>query len=621
MRPAAIYKAHLVPQLVAEEMGTILKTTGRAVSGCKLYPSLVSSFSAHQKNAVTQGRLCTHWGPVGSRASMSYARNSSNSRDSAYGHDRYQDQFRPSVTRPYSRPDQSRYNYSANRQSDYRKGNATASVGGSNYGQKSYGWNSNGRGDSSHSWSTKSGRVHLQNSKKYDTAALGAHLRPVDWSSKKLVPFQKDFYKEHPAVAARTLPEIRKLLSEHEITITGKQPVPKPLATFAEASLPDYITQTLMNSKITSPTSIQKIGLPVALSGRDLVGVSRTGSGKTLAFSIPAMLHIEAQPPLLKDDGPIVVVLAPTRELTMQIHSEIEKLGRGRGIRSVPVFGGASKYHQVNELRRGAEIIVGCPGRLLDLLVDQATNFSRTTYLVLDEADRMLDMGFEPQIRKIVSQIRPDRQTLMYSATWPQRVETLARDFCRGDTVTVKVGSMELHANSDIQQDVVVCSAAEKFAKFSQWLTTTLQGGSNHKILVFCSRKKICDQLSMDLHYKGLGAVALHGDKSQNERDWAVQAFRSGQKPVLVATDVAARGLDIHQITAVANFDLPGSVEDYVHRIGRTGRAGHKGLAVTFFAKDDHSSDTARMASGISLIMQRAGHTPPADLKALARYY
>lgn len=343
----------------------------------------------------------------------------SSSSSSTYGQDRYRDQFRPTQTTTFNRPDTSRYNYAPNAQSSYRQGNATGSE------------SNRGAGGMQRGTPRGSGRSNMK--------MLGANLRPVDWSTRTLTPFTKNFYVEHPTVAARTVPEIRQLLSEHEITVTGKQPISKPIATFDEASLPNYILQVLQGSDIKEPTSIQKIGLPAALSGRDIIGISRTGSGKTLAFAIPAMLHIDAQPPLAQNDGPIAVVLAPTRELTMQIQAEIHRLGKTRGIRSVAVYGGASKTNQIADLRQGAEIVVGCPGRVLDLLADDAIRFDRTTYLVLDEADRMLDMGFEPQIRKIVSQIRPDRQTLMYSATWPQRVEALSRDFCRGDAVTVKV--------------------------------------------------------------------------------------------------------------------------------------------------------------------------------------
>lgn len=237
------------------------------------------------------------------------------------------------------------------------------------------------------------------------------------------------------------------------------------------------------------------------------------------------------------------------------------------------------KFTQTRDLRQGVEIVIATPGRLIDHLEAGTTNLRRVTYLVLDEADRMLDMGFEPQMRKIVSQIRPDRQTLMWSATWPKEVQQLARDFLN-DPYQVHVGSLELRANEAIKQIVEVVSDYDKFPRLMSHLRAAERGA---KMIVFVETKKGCDQLTRSLRGQGIEARAIHGDKQQHERDHALREFRDGYVPILVATDVAARGLDIKDIQVVINFDMTNTIEDYIHRIGRTGRAGAKGLSITFF--------------------------------------
>jgi ATP-dependent RNA helicase DDX5/DBP2 len=239
-------------------------------------------------------------------------------------------------------------------------------------------------------------------------------------------------------VTARTESEVAQFRREKDVAIEGRD-VPKPCTTFMEASFPDYILQQVATLGFTAPTAIQAQGWPCALSGRDMVGLADTGSGKTLAFLLPAIVHINAQAYLRPGDGPIVLILAPTRELACQIKVEADKFGSSSRIQNTCVYGGAPKGPQVRDLKRGVEICIATPGRLIDFLESSTTNLRRVTYLVLDEADRMLDMGFEPQIRKIVGQIRPDRQTLMWSATWPKEVQTLAYSFLH-DFVKIKVG-------------------------------------------------------------------------------------------------------------------------------------------------------------------------------------
>uniref|UniRef100_A0A7R9U4F7 RNA helicase n=1 Tax=Pinguiococcus pyrenoidosus TaxID=172671 RepID=A0A7R9U4F7_9STRA len=290
----------------------------------------------------------------------------------------------------------------------------------------------------------------------------------------------------------------------------------------------------------------------------------------------------ETQPYLKQGDGPIVLVLAPTRELANQIKEQCDIFGRSSDIKNTCVYGGAPKRSQADKLRAGVEILVATPGRLIDFLENGTTNLRRVTYLVLDEADRMLDMGFEPQLRKIVSQIRPDRQTLMWSATWPDEIQTLARDFLQ-NPYEVHVGSLDLAANKSITQIVEVVSDFEKYDTLLKYLRDV----GDQKTLIFVETKRGCDQLSRSLAQAGYSAAAIHGDKSQQDRDYTLRQFREGSRRIMVATDVASRGIDVKDIQAVINFDFPGHIADYIHRIGRTGRAGATGRAISFFTQKD----------------------------------
>uniref|UniRef100_A0A8C7A5W8 RNA helicase n=1 Tax=Neovison vison TaxID=452646 RepID=A0A8C7A5W8_NEOVI len=346
-------------------------------------------------------------------------------------------------------------------------------------------------------------------------------------------------------------------------------------------SLTEYVMDVLMDQHFTEPTPIQCQGFPLALSGRDMVGIAQTGSGKTLAYLLPAIVHINHQPYLERGDGPICLVLAPTRELAQQVQQVADDYGKCSRLKSTCIYGGAPKGPQIRDLERGVEICIATPGRLIDFLESGKTNLRRCTYLVLDEADRMLDMGFEPQIRKIVDQIRPDRQTLMWSATWPKEVRQLAEDFLR-DYTQINVGNLELSANHNILQIVDVCMESEKDHKLIQ-LMEEIMAEKENKTIIFVETKRRCDDLTRRMRRDGWPAMCIHGDKSQPERDWVLNEFRSGKAPILIATDVASRGLDVEDVKFVINYDYPNSSEDYVHRIGRTARSTNKGTAYTFF--------------------------------------
>ncbi|KAL3018647.1 hypothetical protein AAZX31_05G039400 [Glycine max] len=426
---------------------------------------------------------------------------------------------------------------------------------------------------------------------------------------KNLVPFEKNFYVECPAVRAMSEQEVLHYRASREITVQGND-VPKPVRMFHEANFPDYCLEVIANLGFAEPTPIQAQGWPMALKGRDLIGIAETGSGKTLSYLLPALVHVNAQPRLAHGDGPIVLVLAPTRELAVQIQEEALKFGSRANKRSTCIYGGAPKGPQIRELKRGVEIVIATPGRLIDMLEAQHTNLKRVTYLVLDEADRMLDMGFEPQIRKIVAQIRPDRQTLLWSATWPREVETLARQFLR-NPYKVIIGSPYLKANQSINQVVEVLTDMEKYNRLIRLLKEVMDGS---RILIFMETKKGCDQVTRQMRVDGWPALSIHGDKNQAERDWVLAEFKSGRSPIMTATDVAARGLDVKDIKCVINYDFPSSLEDYVHRIGRTGRAGAKGTAYTFFT---HAN--AKFARDLIKILQDAGQVVSPALSALVR--
>eukprot|EP01082_Thalassiosira_pseudonana_P015055 g13358.t1 g13358 contig8:481217-484244(-) len=470
--------------------------------------------------------------------------------------------------------------------------------GGGGYGGSSYG----GGGSSAYG----AAPPMMGGGSNFSNSNLGGTLHSIDFSSQQLIPFEKDFYIEHPDVSKRPETEAQAWRASKQIVIVGEG-IPKPCMTFEEASMPEYVLSEVIKCGFDKPTPIQSQGWPMALKGKNMVGISATGSGKTLAFLLPAMIHINAQQYLKPGEGPIVLVLAPTRELAVQIKEECDKFGASSEIKNTVVYGGVPKSKQVRSLREGVEIVIATPGRLIDHLEQGNTNLKRVTYLVLDEADRMLDMGFEPQLRKIVSQIRPDRQVLMWSATWPKEVQNLARDYL-SDFYQVTVGSLDLAGNKDVTQMIDVCSDQDKYRNLLRYLRENLT--SKDRVLVFVETKKGCDMLTRSLRMDGFQARAMHGDKSQEERDWVLREFKSCQATLLVATDVAARGLDVDDIKMVVNFDFPNDTETYIHRIGRTGRAGKKGFAVSFFVTEKNG----RMARDIIEILNRTQQNVPPEL-------
>ena len=357
------------------------------------------------------------------------------------------------------------------------------------------------------------------------------------------ITVKKDFYSsiDEGVSSRRSDREIEEYYATEQITLKGRS-IPKPVLAFDDIKWPDRIIDAIKKEGYTKPTPIQAVGWPIALSGRDMVGIAQTGSGKTMGYVLPAFIHIDGQARDRRDWGPMVLILAPTRELAQQIQEVIQQFNHHR---SVCVFGGASKGPQIRDIQRNRPmIVVATPGRLNDFLESGIISLSNISFLVLDEADRMLDMGFEPQIRKIIGQIQaPDRQTLMWSATWPKEVKSLADEFLR-EAVQLNVGALQLHANHNITQIVEVCDEFEKAQKLFALLTEVqAQESKENKTIIFAETKKKVDELTRNMRSNGWPAMCIHGDKSQQERDWVLREFKSGKAPILVATDVAARGL------------------------------------------------------------------------------
>lgn len=435
-------------------------------------------------------------------------------------------------------------------------------------------------------------------------------LSIVDHSKIDYIPFRKNFYIEVKEIARMSSAEAVIYRKQLELKIHGKD-VPKPVKTWQQTGLTSKILETIKKLQFQTLMPIQTQALPVIMSGRDCIGVAKTGSGKTLAFVLPMLRHIKDQPPVVPGDGPIGLIMAPTRELVQQIHNDIKKFSKAVGLRCVPVYGGSGVAQQISELKRGSEIVVCTPGRMIDILCTSAgkiTNLRRVTYLVMDEADRMFDMGFEPQITRIVQNTRPDRQTVLFSATFPRQVEILARKVLN-KPVEIQVGGRSV-VNKDITQLVEVRPENERFLRLLELLGEWHEKG---KILIFVHSQDKCDALFKDLIKQGYPCLSLHGAKDQTDRESTISDFKSNVCNVLIATSVAARGLDVKDLELVVNFDVPNHYEDYVHRVGRTGRAGRKGCAVTFIFEDD-----ARYAPDLVKALELSEQVVPDDLKALA---
>ncbi|XP_028993023.1 DEAD-box helicase 3 X-linked a isoform X2 [Betta splendens] len=404
---------------------------------------------------------------------------------------------------------------------------------------------------------------------------------------------------------------------------------PKHIESFHDVDMGEIIMGNITLSRYTRPTPVQKHAIPIIKSKRDLMACAQTGSGKTAAFLLPVLSQIYTDGPgdalqAAKNSGqengrygrrkqyPLSLVLAPTRELALQIYDEARKFAYRSHVRPCVVYGGADIGQQIRDLERGCHLLVATPGRLVDMMERGKIGLDHCNYLVLDEADRMLDMGFEPQIRRIVEQdtMPPKgiRQTMMFSATFPKEIQILARDFLE-DYIFLAVGRVG-STSENITQKVVWVEENDKRSFLLDLLNAT---GKDSLTLVFVETKKGADALEDFLYREGYACTSIHGDRSQRDREEALHQFRSGRCPILVATAVAARGLDISNVKHVINFDLPSDIEEYVHRIGRTGRVGNLGLATSFF-NDKNSNITKDLLD----ILVEAKQEVPSWLESLA---
>ncbi|XP_053395068.1 probable ATP-dependent RNA helicase DDX43 [Mercenaria mercenaria] len=435
-----------------------------------------------------------------------------------------------------------------------------------------------------------------------------------------LPPIKKNFYIENYEVANMDPDEVEDI-RQYNFNITvknldksGETQVPNPVRTFEDAfeHFPG-ILETIYKQKFTKPSPIQSQAWPVLLRGKDLIGIAQTGTGKTLAFLLPAFIHIDGQPvPREERDGPNVLVLSPTRELALQIEEEVKKFSY-MGIRSICVYGGGNRREQINMVTKGVEIIVATPGRLNDLVMNNIINVKSVTYLVLDEADRMLDMGFEPEIKKILLDIRPDRQTVMTSATWPVDVQRIGERYLT-NPIQVFVGSLDLAAVHSVTQRVEIVAEEDKKQRIVDFIHHEMS--PEDKVIVFVGRKVTADDLSSDFTLHDISCQCIHGDREQCDREQALEDFKSGEVRILVATDVASRGLDVKDITYVFNFDMPRNIEEYVHRVGRTGRAGKTGTSVTLVTRSDWGK-----ASDLIKILVEAHQEVPEELAEMAERF
>ncbi|XP_069742073.1 probable ATP-dependent RNA helicase DDX43 [Narcine bancroftii] len=434
-----------------------------------------------------------------------------------------------------------------------------------------------------------------------------------------LSPIKKDFYIAAESVINMTPAEVfnwRKLNNNImcEDMIEGKErKIPNPVRSFMEAF--QHYPEIMANIRrigFQSPTPIQSQAWPIILLGIDLIGIAQTGTGKTLTYLLPGFIHLDLQ--LVsrdKRDGPGMLVLTPTRELALQIQEECDKYSY-KGIKSICIYGGGNRKDQINFITKGVDIIIATPGRLNDLQMNNHINLRSTTYLVLDEADRMLDMGFEPQIMKIILDIRPDRQTIMTSATWPDGVRRLSKSYLK-NPMLVYVGSLDLAAVETVEQNVLVISEEEKRSYAFHFIESMK---AEDKVIIFVGRKIIADDLSSDFSLQGIPVQSLHGSREQCDREQALSDFKEGKVRILVATDLASRGLDVQDITHVFNFDFPRNIEEYVHRIGRTGRAGRTGQAITLITRNDW-----RFAADLISILERGCQPVPEELLEMAKRY
>ncbi|XP_053154234.1 probable ATP-dependent RNA helicase DDX4 isoform X2 [Hemicordylus capensis] len=400
------------------------------------------------------------------------------------------------------------------------------------------------------------------------------------------------------------------------VEVSGLDP-PPAILTFEEAGLCQTLVKNIARAGYFKLTPVQKYSIPIVLAGRDLMACAQTGSGKTAAFLIPILAHMMRDgvtaSQFKPQQEPECIIVAPTRELINQIFLESRKFAYGTCIKSVVTYGGTQMSHSIRQILQGCNILCATPGRLMDIIGREKIGLSKLKYLVFDEADRMLDMGFGPVMKQLISSpgmpSKDERQTLMFSATFPEEIQRLAGEFLKNEYLFVVVGQVG-GACSDVQQTILQVSQYDKRDK----LVEILNGIGDKRTMVFVETKKKADFIATYLCQEHIATTSIHGDREQREREEALHDFRSGKCPVLVATSVAARGLDIEDVQHVINVDLPSTIDEYVHRIGRTGRCGNTGKAISFF--DPHSNSD--IAQPLVKVLADAQQEVPAWLEEIA---
>uniref|UniRef100_A0A2I2ZJ45 Probable ATP-dependent RNA helicase DDX46 n=1 Tax=Gorilla gorilla gorilla TaxID=9595 RepID=A0A2I2ZJ45_GORGO len=430
-------------------------------------------------------------------------------------------------------------------------------------------------------------------------------LEPVDHGKIEYEPFRKNFYVEVPELAKMSQEEVNVFRLEMEgITVKGKG-CPKPIKSWVQCGISMKILNSLKKHGYEKPTPIQTQAIPAIMSGRDLIGIAKTGSGKTIAFLLPMFRHIMDQRSLEEGEGPIAVIMTPTRELALQITKECKKFSKTLGLRVVCVYGGTGISEQIAELKRGAEIIVCTPGRMIDMLAANSGKSGVFFWCLLFL--NSLHFFVKTDVMRIVDNVRPDRQTVMFSATFPRAMEALARRIL-SKPIEVQVGGRSVVC-SDVEQQVIVIEEEKKFLKLLELLGHYQESGS---VIIFVDKQEHADGLLKDLMRASYPCMSLHGGIDQYDRDSIINDFKNGTCKLLVATSVAARGLDVKHLILVVNYSCPNHYEDYVHRAGRTGRAGNKGYAYTFITEDQ-----ARYAGDIIKALELSGTAVPPDLEKL----
>ncbi|KAI5121879.1 hypothetical protein M0805_001085 [Coniferiporia weirii] len=503
------------------------------------------------------------------------------------------------------------------------RGSYGGSYGGGRFGGRTEGYSAPGArggwdsspGGNSGGWSgSGSGKAEMGFGRWIDGKhVVGGRAPRIE---KELFGDAEDPSKQHTGINFEKYDDI-------PVEATGAD-VPDPVTQFTNPPLDPVLLENIELARYTTPTPVQKYSIPIVANNRDLMACAQTGSGKTGGFLFPILSASFTEGPRAPKDAssgyggrkkafPTALILAPTRELVSQIHEEARKFAYRSWVRTAVVYGGADIQNQLRQIERGCDLLAATPGRLVDLIERGRISLSNIRYLVLDEADRMLDMGFEPQIRRIVQgEDMPgvhERQTLMFSATFPRDIQMLAKDFLK-DYVFLSVGRVG-STSENITQKIEYVEDQDKRSVLLDILASQ-QGGQ--LTLIFVETKKMADMLSDFLMGNNLPATSIHGDRTQRERETALSTFRQGVTPILVATAVAARGLDIPNVTHVVNYDLPSDIDDYVHRIGRTGRAGNTGIATAFFNRGNRN-----IVRDLVELLREANQEIPSWLESVAR--